>query len=118
MEIARHLNLLEGHSNQMVQIQWNQRHEKLLSLDEDGLMIVWVQREGDFLKEMVNKSERQKITYASWSNNGQLIVIVLDKREVILGTVEGERLWSLKVGSDIEFLQWLENDQTLAMMDF
>lgn len=51
MEIARHLNLLEGHSNQMVQIQWNQRHEKLLSLDEDGLMIVWVQREETFLRK-------------------------------------------------------------------
>lgn len=32
----------------------------------------------------------------------------------MLGTVEGERMWSVKIDIRIVFLSWIENDETLV----
>ncbi len=46
---------------------------------------------------MVNQSEENKIIFAQWSTNDNYIVICLDNNEMILGSVLGERLWSIKI---------------------
>lgn len=63
---------------------------------------------------MVNKSEQNTITLAQWSSNDRYILIVLDGQEVILGTVEGERMWSVRTDIKIVFQSWIENDETVV----
>lgn len=77
-------------------------------------MIIWSEFNGEFVEEMVNKSEQNKITLAWWSSNDRYILIVLDEQEIILGTVEGERMWSVKTDLRIVFQSWIENDETIV----
>lgn len=51
---------------------------------------------------------------AQWSSNDRYILIVLDGQEVILGTVEGERMWSVRTDIRIVFQSWIENDETVV----
>ena len=80
-------------------------------------MIVWAEFEEGFQEEMVNQSEENKIVFAQWSTNDNYIVICLDNNEMILGSVLGERLWSIKIAVPIKFLDWLEDDQTIVIAD-
>lgn len=116
-EIKSNENLAGSGKERVALLQWNKRHQKLLSLDAAGLMVVWIEHKGSFVQEMINQSESNRIKLVSWSTSNSLIALVLEDNEVIMGTVEGERVWSLKVDVKVEFLQWLENDETLVLAD-
>ena len=49
-------NLKKNHENEIKILSWNTQHEKLLSLDTNGLMIIWTDVNDDFEEEMINES--------------------------------------------------------------
>lgn len=54
LEIVTNENLNDAHSAPIKILSWNTQHEKLLSLDEEGLMVVWTESDDIFEEEMIN----------------------------------------------------------------
>lgn len=118
IEIIMNENLNEAHQAPITTLSWNVQHEKLLSLDSQGLMIIWTENEDSFEEEMINQSESDQIMIAHWSKLGNFILILFQSGNMILGNVEGERLWSRKIELEVKFIDWAENDKTIVLSDF
>ena len=116
-EIIMNEKLKHSHKNSIQTLSWNSNYGKLLSVDNNGLMIVWTENEETFVEEMVNESDKKKIKFAQWSKNGNFVLIILEGGGAILGNVDGERIWSKEVDIEIEFLDWIENDKTIVLSD-
>lgn len=50
-------NLKDSHEAPIETLSWNPSHGKLLSVDQNGLMIVWTESDDIFVEEMVNESD-------------------------------------------------------------
>ena len=66
----------EVHTSSIKILSWNTQHEKLLSLDNQGLMIIWNEGDDGFEEEMINQSETDPITIAQWSKLGNYVLIL------------------------------------------
>lgn len=76
LEIVTNENLNDAHSAPIKILSWNTQHEKLLSLDEEGLMVVWTESDDIFEEEMINQSEDDPIEISQWSKLGNYILIL------------------------------------------
>lgn len=74
-------------------IQWNDQYQKLTTSDEQGLIIVWMMHKGHWFEEMINNRNKSVVTDMKWTPNGEKIGIVYEDGAVIVGSVEGTRLW-------------------------
>ncbi len=63
---------------------------------------------------MVNEAGSKKISNALWSQNGSFIAIIIEGGEIIMGSVDGDRLWNIDLKQDIQFVSFLENDANLV----
>ncbi len=117
LQLILNENLKDTHRNPIITLSWNSQYGKLLSVDNKGLMIVWTESEDTMVEEMVNESDEKRIKFAKWSKNGGFIMIVIEKGSMILGSVEGERIWNKKLNFEIEYLDWLEEDKTVVVSD-
>jgi WD repeat-containing protein 35 len=88
---------LEGHSGCINLTVWNRQHEKLTSADENGLIIVWVLYKGMWYEEMINNRGKGRVAGMQWSSNGEKICIAYEDGAVILGSVDGNRLWGKEI---------------------
>lgn len=84
---------LEGHSNSVIHLSWNDKHEKLISSDVNGLIIVWMFYKGHYYEEMINNRSRSVVIEVKWTFEGDKICIVFEDASVIVGSVEGQRLF-------------------------
>ena len=74
-------------------IQWNDQYQKLTTSDEQGLIIVWMMHKQQWFEEMINNRNKSVVTDMRWTPNGEKIGIVYEDGAVIVGSVEGTRLW-------------------------
>jgi WD repeat-containing protein 35 len=88
---------LEGHNGAITMTVWNRQHEKLTTADENGMIIVWVLYKGMWYEEMINNRGKGKVTGMQWSKNGEKICIVYEDGAVILGSVDGNRIWGKEI---------------------
>ncbi|CAG0879889.1 unnamed protein product [Darwinula stevensoni] len=84
---------LEGHSGQIQVITWNETHQKLTSSDSYGLIIVWMLYKGSWYEEMINNRNKSVVRGMAWTADGQKICIVYEDGAVIVGSVDGNRIW-------------------------
>eukprot|EP00117_Sycon_ciliatum_P031550 scpid22207/ scgid3975/ WD repeat-containing protein 35; Naofen len=84
---------LDGHKSDVICAAWNSRHTKLTTSDTAGLIIVWMLYRGNWYEEMINNRECSVVTDMSWSPDGGKIAIVYEDGAVIVGSVEGSRIW-------------------------
>lgn len=117
LELTLNENLNDAHNAPIATLSWNPRHGKLLSVDRAGLMVVWTESEESYIEEMVNESDEDRILRALWSKDGSYVLIVLERGGAILGNVEGERLWHKKLGFELAFAEFVENDRTIVVSD-
>ncbi|GAB6028434.1 WD repeat-containing protein 35 [Chamberlinius hualienensis] len=108
---------LDGHAgNGSVQIvRWNESaHQKLTSADQYGLITVWMLYKGSWSEDMINNRNKSVVTDMKWSSDGQKICIVYEDGAVIVGSVEGNRIWNRDLkGVSLTHVEWSPNGQLL-----
>lgn len=117
LHLALNEDLISDHRTPIHILSWNPPHDKLLSLDLKGLMIIWTESNGQYVEEMVNESEKKKIKQARWSTNGNMVVIVMDGGSLVLGATDGRRLWGKELSIDISLASFADEDRVVVVSD-
>jgi len=97
---------LEGHQGTIMVITWNENFRKLTTSDQNGLIIVWMLHRGIWFEEMINNRNRSVVRDMKWSADCQKICIIYEDGAVIVGTVDGQRLWGKEVKTQLAFVEW------------
>ncbi|CAN0226644.1 unnamed protein product, partial [Discosporangium mesarthrocarpum] len=92
---------LEGHDGSVVCVTWNATYSKLTTCDELGLIIVWMLHKGLWFEEMINNRNK-----SAWTSNGQKICIIYQDGAVIVGSVDGNRLWGKELEIGLQNVEW------------
>uniref|UniRef100_A0A668VVY2 WD repeat-containing protein 35 n=1 Tax=Oreochromis aureus TaxID=47969 RepID=A0A668VVY2_OREAU len=105
---------LEGHSGAVQVVTWNEQHEKLTTSDQNGLIIVWMLYRGAWYEEMINNRNKSVVRSMSWNADGQKICIVYEDGAVIVGSVDGNRIWGKELkGSQLAHVAWSPDSKIL-----
>mmetsp|Transcript_20542 Transcript_20542/g.58181 ORF Transcript_20542/g.58181 Transcript_20542/m.58181 type:complete len:1228 (-) Transcript_20542:92-3775(-) len=97
---------LEGHQGNIMVITWNDNFRKLTTSDQNGLIIVWMLHRGIWFEEMINNRNRSVVRDMKWSSDCQKICIIYEDGAVIVGTVDGQRLWGKEIKTQLAFVEW------------
>uniref|UniRef100_A0A914MD46 Anaphase-promoting complex subunit 4-like WD40 domain-containing protein n=2 Tax=Meloidogyne TaxID=189290 RepID=A0A914MD46_MELIC len=110
---------LEGHSSSVRVLSWNEVYQKLASTDDAGVIIVWMTHGPDesWFEEMVNNRQKSTVSSLKWSNDGMKIAIAYEDGQVIIGSVDGNRLWNKDIGGSLTKIAW-NTDDTLLLLGF
>ncbi|MBZ3891275.1 WD repeat-containing protein 35, partial [Sciurus carolinensis] len=92
---------LETQTGSVQVVTWNEQYQKLTTSDQNGLIIVWMLYKGSWYEEMINNRNKSVVRSMSWNADGQKICIVYEDGAVIVGSVDGNRIW----GKDLKGVQ-------------
>ncbi|XP_033121645.1 WD repeat-containing protein 35-like isoform X2 [Anneissia japonica] len=105
---------LEGHSGSVQVTTWNSHHHKLTTSDQYGLIIVWMLYKGSWYEEMVNNRNKSVVRSMSWTADGYRICIVYEDGAVIVGSVDGNRIWGKDIkGQQLAHVAWSPDSKSL-----
>ncbi|OWK63323.1 WD repeat-containing protein 35 [Lonchura striata] len=105
---------LEGHSGFVQVVTWNEQYQKLTTSDQNGLIIVWMMYRGSWYEEMINNRNKSVVRSMSWNADGQKICIVYEDGAVIVGSVDGNRIWGKDLkGTHLCHVAWSSNSKIL-----
>ncbi|XP_056342288.1 WD repeat-containing protein 35 isoform X2 [Oenanthe melanoleuca] len=105
---------LEGHSGFVQVVTWNEQYQKLTTSDQNGLIIVWMLYRGSWYEEMINNRNKSVVRSMSWNADGQKICIVYEDGAVIVGSVDGNRIWGKDLkGSHLCHVAWSSDSRIL-----
>lgn len=107
---------LEGHNGSVVCATWNANYKKLTTSDENGLIIVWVLHRGTWYEEMINNRNKSVVRDMKWTTDGQKICIAYEDGAVIVGSVDGNRLWGKEMKTQLTFVEWSPDGKTLLFV--
>uniref|UniRef100_A0A673JJ84 WD repeat-containing protein 35 n=1 Tax=Sinocyclocheilus rhinocerous TaxID=307959 RepID=A0A673JJ84_9TELE len=98
---------LEGHSCAVQVVTWNEQYQKLTTSDQNGLIIVWMLYKGSWYEEMINNRNTSVVRSMSWNADGLKICIVYEDGAVIVGSVDGNRIWGKELkGTQLAHVAW------------
>ncbi|KRY39371.1 WD repeat-containing protein 35 [Trichinella spiralis] len=106
---------LEGHSGSIKVIVWNEKHQKLTTADDRGYINVWVLHNGVWYEEMINSRNKSTVNSMKWSKDGNKICIAYNDGMVIVGSVDGNRLWSAEIKHSIVAVEWSPRDKLILL---
>jgi WD repeat-containing protein 35 len=101
------------YTGQIQVIQWNDQYHKLTTSDEQGLIIVWMMHKHSWYEEMINNRNKSVVTDMKWTPNGEKIGIVYEDGAVIVGSVEGNRLWGKELKINLSLLEWSPDSRSI-----
>ena len=104
---------LEGHSGSVCCVTWNESYRKLTSSDDSGLIIVWMLHKGLWFEEMINNRNKSVVRDMKWTADGSKICIVYEDGAVIVGGVDGNRLWGKELELELRHVEWSPDGQHL-----
>uniref|UniRef100_A0A4W3H1G3 WD repeat-containing protein 35 n=1 Tax=Callorhinchus milii TaxID=7868 RepID=A0A4W3H1G3_CALMI len=105
---------LEGHSGAVQVVTWNEQYQKLTTSDQNGLIIVWMLYKGSWYEEMINNRNKSVVRSMSWNVDGQRICIVYEDGAVIVGSVDGNRIWGKELkGLQLSQVAWSPDSKIL-----
>ncbi|PNG99668.1 WD repeat domain-containing protein, partial [Tetrabaena socialis] len=104
---------LEGHNGAVVCVCWNNAFQKLTTSDEFGLIIVWMLHKGMWFEEMINNRNKSVVKDMKWTSNGEKICIIYEDGAVIVGSVDGNRLWGKELGMELALVEWSPDGRLL-----
>ncbi|XP_029451827.1 WD repeat-containing protein 35 isoform X1 [Rhinatrema bivittatum] len=105
---------LEGHSGSVQVVTWNEHYQKLTTSDQNGLIIVWMVYKGSWYEEMINNRNKSVVRSMSWNADGQKICIVYEDGAVIVGSVDGNRIWGKELkGIQLCHVAWSPDSKIL-----
>jgi len=97
---------LDGHDGAIMVVGWNENYRKLTSSDSNGLIIVWMLHKGMWFEEMINNRNKSVVRDLRWTGDGQKICIVYEDGAVIVGSVDGNRLWGKELKRQLSHVEW------------
>ncbi|XP_030776542.1 WD repeat-containing protein 35-like isoform X2 [Rhinopithecus roxellana] len=105
---------LEGHSGSVQVVTWNEQYQKLTTSDENGLIILWMLYKGSWFKEMTTNRSKSVVRSMSWNADGQKICIAYEDGAVIVGSVDGNRIWGKDLkGIQLSHVTWSADSEVL-----
>ncbi|XP_064652091.1 WD repeat-containing protein 35-like [Lineus longissimus] len=105
---------LEGHSGAVQVVTWNEHYQKLTTSDQFGLIIVWMLYKGSWYEEMINNRNKSVVRSMRWNAEGQKICIVYEDGAVIVGSVDGNRIWGKELkGLQLAHVMWSPDGKIL-----
>ncbi|CAB3249967.1 unnamed protein product [Arctia plantaginis] len=105
---------LEGHTGQLCVAIWNEVFQKLTTSDEHGVIIVWMLYKGSWYEEMINNRNKSTVKSMAWGSDGQKICIAYEDGAVIVGSVDGSRVWGKDIkGPGLAAVQWSPDNTQL-----
>ncbi|KAH9097856.1 hypothetical protein LEN26_016945 [Aphanomyces euteiches] len=107
---------LDGHAGSVVCATWNASYKKLTTSDENGLIIVWMMHRGMWYEEMINNRNKSVVKDMKWSSDGQKICIAYEDGAVIVGSVDGNRLWGKEMKVELCFVEWSPDGKHLVFV--
>lgn len=78
---------LNNHEGDVLKIDWNHKYRKLTSCDSNGLIVVFMKHNGEWVDEMVNNRKVSTVADMKWSPDGTKICIAYADGHVIVGGV-------------------------------
>jgi WD repeat-containing protein 35 len=109
---------LEGHNGGVMCVTWNPTCRKLTTSDETGLIIVWMLHKGMWYEEMINNRNKSVVRDMKWTADGRKIAIVYEDGAVIVGSVDGNRLWGKELSYPLRFVEWSPDGKLLLFVTF
>lgn len=98
---------LEEHNSHVQVVTWNEEYQKLTSSDQNGVIVVWMLYKGSWYEEMINNRNKSVVKGMAWSMDGQKICIVYEDGAVIVGSVDGNRIWGKELkNTSLSAVQW------------
>eukprot|EP00232_Nephroselmis_pyriformis_P019088 CAMPEP_0182899530 /NCGR_PEP_ID=MMETSP0034_2-20130328/28121_1 /TAXON_ID=156128 /ORGANISM="Nephroselmis pyriformis, Strain CCMP717" /LENGTH=1198 /DNA_ID=CAMNT_0025033565 /DNA_START=181 /DNA_END=3774 /DNA_ORIENTATION=- len=97
---------LEGHNGGVMVVNWNENYRKLTTSDQYGLIIVWMLHKGMWFEEMINNRNKSVVRDMKWTADGQKICIIYEDGAVIVGSVDGNRLWGKELSLQLCLVEW------------
>eukprot|EP01012_Entosiphon_sulcatum_P034864 TRINITY_DN4426_c0_g1_i1.p1 TRINITY_DN4426_c0_g1~~TRINITY_DN4426_c0_g1_i1.p1 ORF type:complete len:1254 (+),score=336.39 TRINITY_DN4426_c0_g1_i1:198-3764(+) len=97
---------LDGHDGSIMVVGWNENYRKLTSSDSNGLIIVWMLHKGMWFEEMINNRNKSVVRDLRWTSDGQKVCIVYEDGAVIVGSVDGNRLWGKELKRQLSHVEW------------
>ena len=97
---------LDGHHGKVICVTWNSLYRKLTTSDETGLIIVWMLHKGMWFEEMINNRNKSVVRDMKWTADGTKICIVYEDGAVIVGSVDGNRLWGKELEFELARVEW------------
>ncbi|CAD7922072.1 unnamed protein product [Amoebophrya sp. A25] len=104
---------LEGHQGCIMVATWNENFRKLTTSDQNGLIIVWMLHRGIWFEEMINNRNRSVVKDMKWTPDGQKICIIYEDGAVIVGTVDGQRLWGKELKTQLQMVEWAPDGRNI-----
>ncbi|ORC82983.1 uncharacterized protein TM35_000791090 [Trypanosoma theileri] len=104
---------LEGHTADVSVVAWNHQYRKLTSSDEKGQIIVWMLHKGMWLEEMINNRNKSTVRDLSWNTDGTKVCIIYEDGAVIVGGVDGNRLWGKDLKNELAKVTWSPDDRCI-----
>lgn len=98
---------LEGHKASVNLVTWNDSQQKLTTSDHDGVIMVWMMYKDSWYEEMTNDRKKSTVKGMAWTTDGQKICIVYDDGAIIVGSVDGNRIWGKELkNTTLTGVQW------------
>uniref|UniRef100_A0A1I7V1E8 WD_REPEATS_REGION domain-containing protein n=1 Tax=Caenorhabditis tropicalis TaxID=1561998 RepID=A0A1I7V1E8_9PELO len=104
---------LEGHQKMVLHASWNENYQKLTTSDVGGMITVWGGTNEQWHEEMINNRDKSSVVGLEWSPDGQLIAITYADGLVIVGTHDGNRVWSREMEVDLVTCAFSPFDQMI-----
>ncbi|CAN0005943.1 unnamed protein product, partial [Heterosigma akashiwo] len=61
---------------------------------------------GMWFEEMINNRNKSVVNDMKWTSDGQKICIIYEDGAVIVGSVDGNRLWGKELDINLSFVEW------------
>uniref|UniRef100_A0A1A9X4V5 Uncharacterized protein n=1 Tax=Glossina brevipalpis TaxID=37001 RepID=A0A1A9X4V5_9MUSC len=105
---------LDGHKNDVKLVVWNEAQLKLTSSDVDGVIMVWMLYKGSWYEEMTNDRKKSTVNGMHWTSDGTKICIVYEDGAIIVGSVDGNRIWGKELkNTHLTGVQWSPDNRLL-----
>ncbi|KAF5397437.1 WD domain G-beta repeat protein [Paragonimus heterotremus] len=105
---------LEGHTGVVQVITWNEKFNKITTSDQQGLIIVWMLYKGSWYEEMINNRNKSVVSDMKWDTDGTRICIVYEDGGVIVGSVDGNRIWGKEINcGNLLVVEWSPDNSVI-----
>ncbi|XP_030387357.1 WD repeat-containing protein 35 [Scaptodrosophila lebanonensis] len=105
---------LDGHKESVKVVTWNHVQQKLTSSDIDGVIMVWMLYKGSWYEEMTNDRKKSTVSGMCWTSDGAKICIVYEDGAIIVGSVDGNRIFGKELkNTHLTGVQWSPDNRLL-----
>uniref|UniRef100_A0A5S6QXS6 WD_REPEATS_REGION domain-containing protein n=1 Tax=Trichuris muris TaxID=70415 RepID=A0A5S6QXS6_TRIMR len=113
-DISMDVNL-KGHGGSVLVAVWNAKFQKLTTADSRGYIIVWALHNGNWYEEMINNRDKSTVNSVKWSSDGNKICIAYNDGMIIVGSVDGNKLWVTDLHQNVVAVEWSPYDKLILL---